>query len=147
MQAFERRIYNNYKSMSPNPHPYVGILFRIGEIPYIAPLVSMKDKYLSKKDKLDMILLKPYSVINLNNMMPVPISEVMYIDFSTQEPKYGSLLRKEWELCKSKQTKIIEFANRLYFGIVNGKLVMPQCFDYKFLETKCQDFIAKIMRG
>ena len=143
MQQFERHIYNNIKSSSKNAHTYVGILLHINELSYFAPLVSMKSKYISAKDKLDMILLKPYSVINLNNMMPVPLTEVAYIDFSKQEPKYRSLLMKEWSLCRAKQNKIVSYANRLYNGIVSGKLSMPQCFDYRYLEEKCHDFISK----
>ena len=143
MQQFEKHIYNNIKGHSQNPHTYVGVLLNVNKLPYFAPLVSMKSKYLSAKDKLDMIMLKPYSVINLNNMMPVPLTEVACIDFSKQEPKYRSLLIKEWNLCRAKRNKIADYANRLYNGIVSGKLSMPQCFDYRYLEEKCQDFINK----
>ena len=120
MQQFEKHIYNNIKGTSQNPHTYVGVLLEVNKLPYFAPLVSMKSKYLAAKDKLDMILLKPYSVINLNNMMPVPLSEVAHIDFSKQEPNYRSLLTKEWSLCRAKQKKIISYSNRLYNGIVSG---------------------------
>lgn len=143
MQQFEKHIYSNLKGDSPNRHTYVGILLNINSMTYFAPLVSMKAKYLKAKDKLDIILLKPYAIINLNNMMPVPESEVHLLDFSKQEPHYRDLLKKEWALCKSKQDKIINYAERLYHGITSGKLNMPHCFDYKKLEVKCAAFSSE----
>ena len=98
MRKFEKHIYSNIKGDSPNRHTYTGILLTVNDMSYFAPLVSMKDKYLNAKDKLDLIVLKPYAVINLNNMMPVPDSEVFLIDFSAQKPDYRSLLTKEWKL-------------------------------------------------
>ena len=143
MRRFEKHIYSNNKADSQNRHTYTGVLLNINNMNYFAPLVSMKEKYLKFNDKLDIVLLKPYAVINLNNMMPVPDSEVFLLDFRKQEKHYRDLLKKEWAICKAKQDRIINYAERLYHGTTSGKLHMPHCFDYKELEAKCLEFISE----
>ena len=53
--------------------PFVGVLFKVGNFKYFAPLSSPKPKHLKLKNKLDFLKLDDGNLgaINFNNMIPV----------------------------------------------------------------------------
>jgi len=82
---------------------YIGILIKIEDKNYIAPLSSFKEKHKNMDDNIDFIKVGTYSVINLNNMFPVPVSELSIVDISSiGDRKYKDLLEAEYRVCKPK---------------------------------------------
>ena len=61
---------------------YIGIVFQINGINFFAPLSSYKTKHVKMKESVDFIKIKDYAVINLNNMIPVPNSQIVEIVYS-----------------------------------------------------------------
>ena len=75
---------------------YIGVVFEIKGMKYFAPLSSYKDKHKKMKESVDIIKIKDYAVINLNNMIPVPDSQIVDIDINKEkEPSYRYLLQAE----------------------------------------------------
>lgn len=51
---------------------YIGIVLEVNGFHYFAPLSSFKQKHLNMQERIDFIKIHNYSVININNMFPVP---------------------------------------------------------------------------
>jgi protein AbiQ len=151
LKGIDSRVCHNKSDQ--NQKPYIGVVMKIGEIDYLAPLTSHKEQqnYLSKDnptvfklhgvgdedDKLGMI--------QINNMIPIIESEINKIDFSLEEEKYRFLLQKQYKFILSKQAKIQKRAKVLHDAIVEKKEpIYPQfhvrCCDFALLEAKYLDF-------
>lgn len=81
---------------------FVGVLIKINDSLYYAPLTSPKPKHLKMKNQLDFIKIKggELGAINLNNMIPISQRELKEISFSSySDDKYKSLLQNQWEWC------------------------------------------------
>ncbi len=71
LRKFDSKVPYNYGSKELRP--FVGVLFKVHEYMYFAPLSSPKPKYLKLKSKLDFLKLDSgrLGAINFNNMLPV----------------------------------------------------------------------------
>ena len=77
--------YQNHLFLHTNEkgkRKYIGIVFQINGINFFAPLSSYKTKHVKMKESVDFIKIKDYAVINLNNMIPVPNSQIVEIVYS-----------------------------------------------------------------
>ena len=95
------------------------------------------------KDSLDFIKIKTFAVINLNNMFPVPDSQVINFDIKTvKNPKYKALLQREYRYIVMLEETIIESAEKLYnHKIANNKTSLSKrCNDFLLLEKKADEF-------
>ena len=96
---------------------YIGVVFEIKGMKYFTPLSSYKDKHKKMKEGVDIIKIKDYAVINLNNMIPVPASQVMDIDINKEkDPSYRYLLQAESREI-NKQRNRIKKMPKLYIAI------------------------------
>jgi protein AbiQ len=85
-------------------------------------------------DSIDFIKIKNYTVINLNNMFPVPERKYTYVDISKERnQKYKSLLLAEYRYIKSIQGKIRKNAGNLYKLKISGET--------SALTKRCNDFL------
>ena len=86
-------------------------------------------------------------VINLNNMIPIPYQYYYKIDINEEikkDKKYGLILKYQIIWCNKNLAKIIKNAEKLYFLVSNNKAnlnVKRRCCNFKFLETKLNQFI------
>jgi protein AbiQ len=137
-------LFHNKKATQNNSRKYIGIVLYINGFEYFAPLSSFKDKHKKMKEGLDFIKIKNYSVINLNNMFPVPKSERTYVNISVERnPKYKSLLLAEYRAIKSMQEKIRKNAHSLYkIKLRDGDStpLAKRCNDFLTLEKASQDY-------
>lgn len=111
-----RQFSENVKYNKKESRPYVGIILKIDDYTYFAPLGSPKPKHLKMKESLDFIKIDngKIGVINLNNMIPVSEDKVTNIIFNTlSDKKYATLLESQlrWierntELISSKSFKL-----------------------------------------
>lgn len=81
--------------------PYIGIVLEISDINYFAPMSSSKEKHKLMKNNLDFIKINNGrdGIINLNNMIPVPLVCCEKIDINQeikQNKKYGLILKYQY---------------------------------------------------
>ena len=126
--------------------PYVGILFEVNNQKYYAPLSSPKPKFKEMKNYVDFIKLDGGNLgaINLNNMIPVVESSIVYIDINKlDDKKYSILLNKQLAFMKSKELEITYKAAKLYKSYKNKTLrpdVYARCCNYILLQSKSKSY-------
>ncbi|MBN2259402.1 MAG: type III toxin-antitoxin system ToxN/AbiQ family toxin [Clostridiales bacterium] len=150
LRKFEKHVWMN--SDKGQQRPYVGIVILLNGHRFYAPLTSPKPKHARWKDSLTAIRIEYknelLAILSLNNMIPVPDSEISLVDIKNCSDKnYKNLLDKEIIAIRHKQNKIIRTANNLYNEIsrVNNdkafiQKIRPVCFDFKILEIKCDAY-------
>ncbi|WP_355584985.1 type III toxin-antitoxin system ToxN/AbiQ family toxin [Xanthomonas cannabis] len=130
--------------------PYVGIVLEINARSYFAPLTSPKPKHDSIRDSLVTIfklqdvddLNNKLGMIQINNMIPAPTSEVSLLDFSALDEKYRRLLSKQLKCIKTRQDDIKSRAAKLH-RMVSGNpahVLSKSCCDFRELEARCAAF-------
>ncbi|MBQ9544005.1 MAG: type III toxin-antitoxin system ToxN/AbiQ family toxin [Clostridia bacterium] len=143
LSAFAPHLFLNKKPSQKNERKYIGIVFQVNQFNYFAPLSSFKEKHKSMREQIDFLKVKNYAVINLNNMFPVPLSEVRFINFNDElDLRYRSLLLSEYRFIKSIQEKIRKNAQTVYkLKLKNdGSVLCKRCNDFLLLEKACADF-------
>ncbi len=127
--------------------PFVGILICVNNKNYFAPLTSPKKKHLLMRETQDFIKIKngELGAINLNNMIPIPTSELKIIDINNvQDNQYKKLLIKQISWCNSSRNKITRRAYSLYRNVkynnVTQKL-QERCCDFDLLEKACYTYM------
>ncbi|MBE5928280.1 MAG: type III toxin-antitoxin system ToxN/AbiQ family toxin [Lachnospiraceae bacterium] len=123
---------------------YIGIIFEIKGIKYFAPLSSYKDKHKQMKERVDIIKIKSYAVINLNNMIPVPDSQIINIDINKEKnASYRYLLQAESREVNKQKGLIRKNAEIVYthkkFNGVSTPLA-KRTNDFKLLEKLCREY-------
>lgn len=114
LKKYDSRVLDN--TSKKENRPFIGILFKINDLEYFAPLSSPKSKhkkmtntidfhkiennYYDDKDKKNKKQL--LGVINFNNMIPLKNNNYTVVDFNKicktiEEEKYIKLLRIEFE--------------------------------------------------
>lgn len=89
-----------YTMDSKSNRPFVGVLLRVNNIAYYAPLSSPKAKHITMKNQIDLLKIDggKYGVINFNNMIPIHRNSIKSVNFnssSTDSPseiQYKALL-------------------------------------------------------
>lgn len=122
--------------------PFVGILLKIDDINYIAPLSSFKQKHNNMKEKLDFIKIGTYAVMNLNDMIPVKPENIKRVNFKDiPDQNYKSLLVNEYEIINSKKNKILKNASVLHRQVVEYKApIAKRCCNFELLEKKALEY-------
>lgn len=137
-------LFHNRKKGQANERKYIGVVLRIHDMDYFAPLSSFKPKHKSMKEGLDLIKIKEYAVINLNNMFPVPAEECSYVDIgAVKNSSYHFLLLAEYRFIKSIQEKIRKNASALYkhkLAHGDGTPLAKRCNDFALLESICKRY-------
>lgn len=135
---FLKEIDLRIRDPKDNKRAYVGVILRIDEIDFLAPLTSYKEK----QDRIRSSSLTIFKLHEKNNpenklgmiqigyMFPVLSSVVSEIDYSDQEKKYNRLLATQYEFIRSEQDRIRERARRLYDHVLTCS--NPEDFYLKF---------------
>lgn len=118
LKRIEAKVPDNYGGK----RPYVGIILEIGGHQYLAPLTSHKPKHDQIKTSSSTVFkihekgdpTNKLGMLQLNNMIPVLASEVTVVDFSTQDPKYRAMMRKQLDFITSNQEDVKAKAEKLY---------------------------------
>ena len=124
---------------------YIGIILRIGNCDYFAPLSSYKPKHKDMKESVDLIKIKAYAVININNMIPVPKGCYSLVDVNNEKDvHYRYLLQAEAREINRQRNRIMKNAEIVYnhklkYG--DSTLLAKRTNDFKILEQKYKDFI------
>ena len=148
LRTFDHKVPYNYKDKQTRP--FIGVLFKVNDIMYFAPLFSPKPKHLKLKAKLDLLKIDSgkLGVINFNNMIPVDISNIMVIDLDKnstikEKQQYISLLRKQLYWLNRNSDKIYGRSKKLYDKYINNTLdekTKMRCCNFPLLEEKCAEY-------
>ena len=123
---------------------YIGVVFEIKGMKYFAPLSSFKDKHKRMKESIDFIKIKDYAVINLNNMIPVPDSQIVDIDINKEkEPSYRYLLQAESREISRQKNRIRKNAEIVYSHKKhndNSTALAKRTNNFELLEKLCKEY-------
>ena len=123
---------------------YIGILLNVNGFRYFAPLSSFKQKHLKMPSSVDLIKIKDYAVININNMIPVPNGQYMLVDVNgIKDPHYKYLLQAEIREINRQKNRIFKNAEIVYnHKLRNGNTtpLSKRTNDFILLEKKCRQY-------
>lgn len=150
------RIYDSkvpYTFEDKSKRPFIGIIFKVNNINYFAPLSSPKPKHKTMKNQTDFIKINSgeYGAININNMIPIQINECKLINIiinnqeTEEEIMYKRLLINQIDWCNKNIEKILKSANKIYYTITLNKAnkrLIDRCCNFKLLEEKCLEYPA-----
>jgi len=86
-------------------------------------------------------------VINLNNMIPIPLGCYKKINIKEEivrDKKYGLILKYQMIWCNKNMETIMKNAEKLYKLVSNNKAnlnIQKRCCNFKFLEIKLNQYI------
>lgn len=131
--------------------PFVGIVFKVNNFHYYAPLTSPKQKHLHMKNQIDFLKINggEWGAVNFNNMIPVPEScltkvEMRLLDNDTKaDADYKRLLSNQLSWCNSHKDNIIRQAEKLYKTITIGKPygnLAARCCNFSLAEKQCLSY-------
>ncbi len=141
LHSFDNKVPYNKK----NRRPYIGIILEVNGLTYFAPMFSPKQQHKTyNSNKTYIKISNNMGIIKLNNMIPVNIENLTYIDFnSIQDKKYRNLLIQQNNFIQLNADRIREMANKLYkFVTIDKKDFFIQiCCDFKLLEKESRNYI------
>lgn len=137
LHNIESKVYPSTKA----GRPYIGIVFKIHDIHYFAPMTSPKEKH-SKLRRPVVYKVNSLSdsndklgVIQINNMIPVPLSKLTEVVFSDiRDVQYKKLLQKQYIVLKVNKKEIEDTAEELYLKAKAGHPLHRVCNDFRKLE-------------
>lgn len=128
--------------------PFLGTLLEVKNKNYFVPLSSPKEKHKKMKEQEDLIKIKEgeLGVININNMIPIPISQCQKIQLEQiEDRKYRNLLKHQLQWCNLHQNEIRRKAILLYQVICyfpqESQSLKKRCCDFKKLEKRCIQYM------
>ena len=151
LRKFDNKVaYNKYEK---ELRPFIGILFKIDECEYFAPLSSPKEKHKKMKNTVDFFKIKngELGAVNFNNMIPVNKNNYSLVELNKEtltisEFKYQKLLKEQLEWLNANYYQVKNKSFKLYNLYNNGKLpenIMKRCCDFKLLEENCKEYELK----
>lgn len=148
LRKFDSRVpYNNG---TKELRPFVGVLFKIVNKEYFAPLSSPKPKHLKMKNYVDFFKIDNglLGVINFNNMIPVnkdnyEIIDLNKIELSVDDKKYRELLKNQIYWLNKNNIQVKQKSKKLYDKYLNkslNKSIYERCCNFPLLEKKCDEY-------
>ncbi|MCS6116912.1 type III toxin-antitoxin system ToxN/AbiQ family toxin [Shewanella baltica] len=130
--------------------PYLGVVFEVNGIEFLAPLTSYKTKHDTIPDTFPLIF-KMYELgneknklgmVQLNNMVPVLSSKRTLLDLSTLDPKYRNLLNLQQQFLRKHQDELQRKAIKLYEIVLKGHAqgLIRNCCNFAALETAMKSY-------
>ncbi|MCI6921558.1 MAG: type III toxin-antitoxin system ToxN/AbiQ family toxin [Lachnospiraceae bacterium] len=126
---------------------YIGIVLEVSGIKYFAPLSSFKDKHKKMKESVDFIKIKDYAVINLNNMIPVPDSQIVNININKEKnASYRYLLQARAVKSIGKRTVFVRM-RKLCIVIKNIMVFQLHLPKERMILNCWRNFLKNIEKG
>ncbi len=146
LRKYDKKVPYNFDKKQNRP--FVGVLFKIGNINYYAPLSSPKPKHLKMHNSIDFLKLDngKMGAINFNNMIPVLERNIKYINIQElflSKDEYQILLRKQHRWLNRHTYLILKKSIHLYELYTANKLpkkLADRCCNFKLLEEKCMEY-------
>lgn len=148
LRQFDSKVPYNFSKKENRP--FVGVLFKINNLEYFAPLSSPKPKHVKMKNNIDFYKIYDgkLGVVNFNNMIPVLKREYKVINFSNMthnmdEIKYMYLLKNQLDYLNKYYIQITNKSFKFYNLYVEKKLnkkIIDRCCNFKLLEEKSLEY-------
>ena len=145
LRKFDDKVMYNMKEKELRP--FVGILFKVNDYEYFAPLSSPKTKHLKMRNTIDFYKIDGgvLGAVNFNNMIPVKKDyyEIIYFNerkLDKSEEKYQELLKDQITWLNENYIQVMNKSYKLYDLYNKGRLsknIMDRCCNFKLLEEKC----------
>ena len=152
LRDIDNRVADTSIENKKEKRKFIGILLKIDNKNYLAPLSSKKEKFLKMKNSIDFIKINSglEGAINLNNM--IPVYNQFISEYKVEEEldvKYKKLVQNQLSWCNEEinKKKILESALELYESN-SDKLneskklrgLKERCCNFKLLEEKSLDY-------
>ena len=143
LRKFDKKVCFNKN----NTRPYVGIVYAFGKQKYFAPLSSPKPKHKwMDNSTIDIWLIDggKLGMINFNNMIPTPSSELSDVVSIIEDIKYKKLLENQLTLINRRRNEIIKKCLNFRYQYDKKRLspnIMNRCCNFKMLEKKCYEYM------
>ncbi|MGN1379392.1 MAG: type III toxin-antitoxin system ToxN/AbiQ family toxin [Bacilli bacterium] len=151
LRQFDDKVPYNFKQKKLRP--FIGVLFKVNNCNYFAPLSSPKPKHQKMSTKIDFLKIKngKLGAINFNNMLPVTENNIIKLDlnkicYTNDEEKYIKVLKEQIFWLNRNKEKIYSKSKKLYDKYINGSLngsIAKRCCNFKLLEKKCIEYNKK----
>ena len=147
LRCFDKKIYYNKNST----RPYIGVVYQIDNHNYFAPLASPKPKHLIMNSKnIDIFKLDngTLGIVNINNMIPVPIDCLTEALPIIKDKNYKNLIIKQLTFLNDNKQELL---NKVHLFMLEYKKehlpknVKKRCCDFDLLEEKCKEYKIKYM--
>ena len=145
LRKFDKRVaYNKTKT-----RPYVGVVYTFNNQTYFAPLSSPKPKHLTMNEKaLDIFKIKDgeLGIVNINNMIPTPISCLTEVLPLVKDKQYRKLIIEQTTYLNNHKRDLLDKVNFFMSKYDTNKLskrIMDRCCDFKLLEEKRKEYEKK----
>ena len=142
LRQFDKKVsYNKNKG-----RPYVGVVYSYEGVDYFVPLHSPKEKHKSINGKaVDIYKIKDgeLGVININNMIPTPMSVLSEVLPTVKDRKYKALLENQLTFLNNNKKALYEKIAWFMFLYKRGRLnqrILGRCCNFELLETKCLEY-------
>ncbi len=138
LRQADGRVYENKAR-----RPYIGVIFSINGVDYLAPLTS-KIKYQDHNQSIFNIRDgdQELGAIHFNNMVPVFGGVKSLVNFDDEEERYARLLRKQRRIISANEEAICRKAEAFYRLVVSLKsswAIAISC-DFPALELAAQNY-------
>lgn len=162
-------VFDNKINIRLHTRKYLGAVFSHGEFNYFIPFSSPKDSdYIISNDGSKIIrksvipiirmitkdtvsgVIELKGTLKLNNMIPVPASELIPYDISQEtDVNYQQIVQKEWDFIRSNMTMIIKNAQIIYnqktkcdilYKTEKAPRYLANTVDFRYAEEKCKAF-------
>ena len=108
------------------------------------PFFYIQTKHVKMRERVDFIKIKDYAVINLNNMIPIPHSQLVEIDINKEKDmSYRYLLQAESREINRQKNRIRQNAEIVYsHKKFNGNMtaLAKRTNDFNLLEKLCKEY-------
>lgn len=148
LRKYEKKVSYNWENKSTRP--FVGVLFKVDNFEYFAPLSSPKLKHKSMKNTIDFVKIAEGNLgaINFNNMLPVhndnySLVDLKYANKSEVEKMYIMLLIDQLFWLNENYLIVKKKSKKLYDLYKSKKLplnIERRCCNYLLLEKMCDKY-------
>ena len=155
LRKYDSKVTYNFNEKEMRP--FVGILFKVNNYEYFAPLSSPKEKHTKMKNTLDFFKIKngELGAVNFNNMIPVNKYNYSLIDLNKEaltisEMKYQKLLKEQLNWLNSNYNQVKNKSYKLYNLYFNNHLpknIKNRCCNFILLEQKCKEYQYKVLEN
>lgn len=151
LSTFDNHVSYN-KDSSGHIRPYLGIVLKLKNFDYFAPLYSYKKHYSKYKNNPSFFFIynknqKPLAIIKFSSMIPIPrnSSSIKLLNFNEQDKKYKDLISSEYRYINSNKEEIYKRAKKMYDLVTKHKnnFLKTLACDFKLLEEKCFEYKDK----
>jgi protein AbiQ len=144
LRQFDSKVFYNKNQT----RPYVGVVYTFDNLNYFAPLSSPKPKHLKMNNKaIDIFKIDDgkLGIVNINNMIPVPIeclNEVLPL--IKNDEKYRHLVENQTTFINNNKQRLFKKIKRFVLQYRKGYLpinIKNRCCNFVLLEEKYKDYI------